>query len=247
MSVLNFMNISIRAKSAEELARFILKNMDSNLGISVHFVAASTFNKYFLKLSFPNRNSSLWIADGKPLEAVLRIKYGKDFRGLRSIDFVTQIFQKSSVELPLKHFLIGSSFESAESFRDMISKNRCHNVAGILIAPFKNRFNEHYQEWLDQINDSEADIVWITLGSPKQDVIAYELSQISSRCFIAIGAGLDFYTGIRKPAPNWLRILYMEWFYRLIQEPRRLWKRYLFGNLRFLIITFSFLLKKKSN
>jgi N-acetylglucosaminyldiphosphoundecaprenol N-acetyl-beta-D-mannosaminyltransferase len=84
------------------------------------------------------------------------------------------------------------------------------------------------------IRDSRPDIVWIGLGTPKQDVEAMTLAASAPAVFIAVGAAFDFLAGTKKEAPDWLKGSGLEWCYRLLSEPRRLWRRYTLGNLRFL-------------
>ena len=77
-------------------------------------------------------------------------------------------------------------------------------------------------------------MVWVGLGTPKQDVIAAQLAQKSDLTFVAIGAAFDFIAGTKRQAPRMMREHGLEWLFRLASEPRRLWKRYLLGNAIFL-------------
>ena len=87
--------------------------------------------------------------------------------------------------------------------------------------------------WTQQIEQSKADCVWIGLGSPKQDFVAQELALLIEQPIISVGAAFDYLSNSRPEAPQFLRILYLEWLYRLLAEPSRLWRRYIFGNLYF--------------
>jgi N-acetylglucosaminyldiphosphoundecaprenol N-acetyl-beta-D-mannosaminyltransferase len=81
---------------------------------------------------------------------------------------------------------------------------------------------------------THADIVWVGLGTPKQDVHAAELATRLPVVCAAVGAAFDFVAGHKRRAPRWMGSSGLEWLFRLVCEPRRLWRRYLFGNARFL-------------
>jgi len=79
-----------------------------------------------------------------------------------------------------------------------------------------------------QINYSKTNIVWVGLGTPKQIYFSHRLSSYCSvHAILAVGAAFDFHTGKIKKAPLWLQKIGLEWFYRLLREPKRLFKRYL--------------------
>jgi N-acetylglucosaminyldiphosphoundecaprenol N-acetyl-beta-D-mannosaminyltransferase len=77
-------------------------------------------------------------------------------------------------------------------------------------------------------------VIWVGLGTPKQDWESARLAGDVAAVFIAVGAAFDFIAGEKKQAPMWMQRNGLEWLFRLAVEPRRLWKRYLFGNARFL-------------
>jgi N-acetylglucosaminyldiphosphoundecaprenol N-acetyl-beta-D-mannosaminyltransferase len=85
----------------------------------------------------------------------------------------------------------------------------------------------------NDIRSASPDIVWVGLGTPKQD---FEVSRLASEGFmaIAVGAAFDFSAGTKKTAPSWMTTAGLEWLYRFGSEPRRLWRRYLVGNVIFL-------------
>ncbi len=81
---------------------------------------------------------------------------------------------------------------------------------------------------------SRADVVWVGMGTPKQDLLVHQMSAMSDKTFVAIGAAFDFIAGTKSQAPRWIMRIGMEWLYRLVTEPRRLAKRYLVYNAKFL-------------
>jgi N-acetylglucosaminyldiphosphoundecaprenol N-acetyl-beta-D-mannosaminyltransferase len=92
---------------------------------------------------------------------------------------------------------------------------------------------------LENVVAQRADIVWVGLGTPKQDLVVAHLAERAAASgidatFVAIGAAFDFIAGTKRQAPPWMQRHGLEWLHRLTVEPRRLWKRYLVGNSRFI-------------
>ena len=85
------------------------------------------------------------------------------------------------------------------------------------------------------INEADADIVWVGLGSPKQDKwMAAHRGKIRG-VMLGVGAGFDFHAGTVKRAPKWMQKMHLEWLYRLFSDPKRLFKRYLVTNTKFIL------------
>lgn len=88
---------------------------------------------------------------------------------------------------------------------------------------------------IDAINRSRADILWVGLGHPKQEIFMHEnRERIDAAVLAAVGAAFDFHSGRKKEAPRWMKSSGLQWLHRLISEPGRLWRRYLIGNAHFL-------------
>jgi N-acetylglucosaminyldiphosphoundecaprenol N-acetyl-beta-D-mannosaminyltransferase len=105
-----------------------------------------------------------------------------------------------------------------------------------MAPPFSTPSSSDLIQWAQEIRQSGADVVWLSLGSPKQDIVAAELSQYSDATVVAVGAAIDFITGTKAEAPSSVQKMHLEWVFRLLHEPRRLWKRYTFGNIHFLVL-----------
>ena len=87
------------------------------------------------------------------------------------------------------------------------------------------------QEAAEAINRTAPDIVWVGISSPKQDLWMNQMrSRLNAPVLIGVGAAFDFHAGLVPQAPGWMQRAGLEWLFRLIQEPRRLWKRYLVDN-----------------
>lgn len=134
----------------------------------------------------------------------------------------------------LRHYLLGSTPQVLAALKARIR----HEYPGAILVgaespPFRPLTPNERRAQVDRLCDSGAQLVWVGLGTPKQDREAARLAQQVPAVFVAVGAAFDFLAGTKKQAPLWMQRNGLEWMYRLATEPRRLWKRYLFGNARF--------------
>ena len=118
-------------------------------------------------------------------------------------------------------------------------------VAGMFAPPFRQLTNEEEQEVANDMNQSGANIVFIGLGCPKQDLFAHRQRSRISAVQICVGAAFDFHAGVKKMAPGWMQRNGLEWMYRLSQEPSRLWLRYLTTNSIFVYRLVPFLIRRR--
>jgi N-acetylglucosaminyldiphosphoundecaprenol N-acetyl-beta-D-mannosaminyltransferase len=106
-------------------------------------------------------------------------------------------------------------------------------IVGSYAPPFAPISETFLEDCCERIIASKADIVWIGLGTPKQDFVAKELAQRTGRPCVGVGAAFDFAAGTVAEAPKWIQNSGFEWAYRFMSDPRRLWRRYLIGNAHF--------------
>ena len=110
-------------------------------------------------------------------------------------------------------------------------------IAGMVSPPFRSLSAEEDAAEIEKINASGADIIWVGLGAPKQENWMYDHRDKVHGVMIGVGAGFDYHAGNIKRAPMWMQKLSLEWLYRLMQDPKRLFKRYLVTNTRYLWLT----------
>jgi N-acetylglucosaminyldiphosphoundecaprenol N-acetyl-beta-D-mannosaminyltransferase len=109
-------------------------------------------------------------------------------------------------------------------------------VAGCYSPPFRPLTAEEDEAIVDRINSSAADLVWVGLSTPKQERwMAEHVDRLDAVALLGVGAAFDFHAGEVRQAPRWVQRSGMEWLFRLGQEPKRLWRRYLYNNPRFLL------------
>lgn len=135
----------------------------------------------------------------------------------------------------LRHFLLGATPEVLTKLRtELVRRFPGVKIVGVSSPPFRDLTQQERGDQIEMLVSSGAQIVWVGLGTPKQDWEASRLAGAIPAVFCAVGAAFDFVAGNKKQAPVWMQHNGVEWVYRLATEPRRLWKRYFFGNLGFI-------------
>jgi N-acetylglucosaminyldiphosphoundecaprenol N-acetyl-beta-D-mannosaminyltransferase len=204
-------------------------------GLAIHLV-----NAYTVALADENeryRNAisrGVALPDGKPLGWVSALRRDSPvIRQTRGPSLFEAVFDRGR-EFGITHFLLGST----PAVLELLQSNLSSRYPGVCIVgaespPFRLMTAEEVEEQDHRIRSSGAAIVWVGLGTPKQDFEAARLAASVPATVIAIGAAFDFVAGTLPQAPSWMLRVGLEWLYRLIREPRRLWRRYLFGNVAF--------------
>lgn len=131
----------------------------------------------------------------------------------------------------LTHYLLGSTQETLTKLLEKIADEYpMAKIAGAWSPPFAPIDESVIEESVARVQQADPDIVWVGMGTPKQDILSNEICRRIDRPVVAVGAAFDFVAGTVREAPSWLRESGMEWVYRLMKEPSRLWKRYAWGN-----------------
>ena len=136
-----------------------------------------------------------------------------------------------------KFFLYGGKVGVPELLADsLVDRFPDLQIVGSYSPPFRPLTSTEDDQVVEMINSSGADIVWVGLSTPKQERwMAEHIGRVEAPVLIGVGAAFDIHAGLASQAPRWMQRSGMEWFYRLLREPRRLWRRYLLNNPRFLI------------
>lgn len=178
----------------------------------------------------------LALPDGKPLSVVAKWKGVKEIGRVFGPTFFEKTLEWGQKE-GLKHFIFGSSEQTLTKLREEIARRFPQaQVAGAVSPPFRPLTEEENAAFVRQMNESGADIVWVAFGAPRQERWMFaNYRRLRRGVMIGIGAGFDYLAGNTRHAPGWMKNASLEWLYRLIQEPGRLWKRYLVTNTLFII------------
>lgn len=181
--------------------------------------------------------SGLTTPDGMPLVWLCRL------RGYRSVDRVygpdlMLALCRLSVEHGFRHFLYGGGPGVADELAKNLKRlfpGLC--IAGVCSPPFRDLAPAEEDGIVQTINEAAADIIWVGLGSPKQERwMAQHIGKLNAPVLIGVGAAFDFHAGIKAQAPRWMQRSGLEWLFRLITEPRRLGRRYLINNPLFVML-----------
>lgn len=180
-------------------------------------------------------------ADGKSIlwaAKMLNIPLKERVTGIDLFLKLVQVANKKGYKI----YLFGAKQEVVERVKDIFEKQ----YPNLIVAGYRNGFFSEADEpeiVLDMAN-SGADMAFIGFSSPKKEYwVNKYIDQLNIPFVMGVGGSFDVVAGVTKRAPLWMQKCGLEWFYRFIQEPRRLWKRYIIGNMKFIILT----LKTKFN
>lgn len=178
---------------------------------------------------------SVNLPDGLPVSWVSRLRRDElPLQQIRGVRFFARSFEYGQ-DVGLKHFLLGSTPATlAKLEANLLERYPNAVIVGTHSPPFRPLSPEELVTQDEMISQSGAHLVWVGLGTPKQDVEAARLAASLPITAVAVGAAFDFVAGTVKEAPELMSKLGLEWLYRFMREPRRLWRRYVFGNARFL-------------
>lgn len=185
--------------------------------------------------------------DGMPLVWIGRMKGNRQIGRTYGPDLMLK-FCDISQQKGYKHFFLGGTEESNRLLvSNLLEKFPRLNIVGSFAPPFRE--TGVMEEWpvLERMNGANPDVLWVGLGSPKQDYWMHDhRDKLNVPVMVGVGAAFDFLAGTKKQAPLWMRKAGLEWLFRLCSEPKRLWKRYLIGNTKFVYwIILDFFRSKK--
>jgi len=212
---------------------------------NVHTIVEGVLNKNYGKII---NNAFMAFPDGKPLSIVAKLKGTKKMGRIFGPTFLLEALERGQKD-EISHFFFGSNQETLIKMKAEIDRRyQDVTIAGMISPPFRSLSVEENDNYLAEIKKSEADIIWIGLGAPKQEIwMSENYKKLNHGVMIGIGAGFDYLAGNTSHAPKWMKDFALEWLYRLMQEPGRLWKRYLLTNTLFLWYLFLELLGIKKN
>lgn len=179
--------------------------------------------------------SGLATPDGMPLVWISRVQGFRHVRRVYGPDLMLAVCERS-VSRGYRHYLYGGKEGVAELLQARLqARFPGLQIVGTHSPPFRPLTSEEDLEDIERIRAARPDIVWVGMSTPKQDIwSADHVSRLGVPVVIGVGAAFDFLSGRKRQAPQWMRRSGFEWLFRLIQEPRRLWRRYLLYNPKFI-------------
>jgi N-acetylglucosaminyldiphosphoundecaprenol N-acetyl-beta-D-mannosaminyltransferase len=188
------------------------------------------------KLGAMLREASMNCPDGSPLFWVGRHRFGRAVSQVSGPDFMPALCEQG-VKEGYKHYLYGGAPGVVEAAAQKLAELFPGiEIVGIYSPPFRALTEEEDEAVCRRINESGADFVWVCLGCPKQEKwMAEHRDRLEATALLGVGQAVDILAGKRMRAPRVIRLAGLEWFYRLLREPGRLWKRYLTTNFLFIV------------
>jgi N-acetylglucosaminyldiphosphoundecaprenol N-acetyl-beta-D-mannosaminyltransferase len=172
------------------------------------------------------RYADLITPDGMPLVWMLRLMGLTQQDRVAGPDLLPEICAGAE-DSGLSVFFLGSQPEVLDRMRTRLKREfPSLKVAGLETLPFRPMTEAEDLEVVDMLNRSGAKVLFVSLGCPKQEIWMAAHKEDLKMVMIGVGAAFPIYAGIQRRAPLWMQRSGLEWFYRLLQEPRRLWKRY---------------------
>lgn len=198
---------------------------------NVHMIMEGFDNYSFLNII----NSADHVApDGKPLVWAQKLLGHRSVEQVRGADLTLALCEMASEKgIPVGFY--GSTPDVLDKINITLKNDFSNlNVKYSFSPPFKKLSESENNKIIADINTSGVKILFVGLGCPKQEIWMASHRDVLQCTMIGIGAAFDFIAGNKKTAPVWVQSIGLEWLFRLYSEPKRLWKRYLKNNPRFI-------------
>ncbi len=228
---------NINVTDMESVLDYIKSNLDNLRGryicvSNVHTTVMSYENEAYREIQ---NSGAMALPDGAPLSAYCRMNGMPEAKRVTGPDLMMEIF-KVSGEMGYSHFFYGSSADTLDKMKNMLEERYPGiKIAGMYAPPFRALTDKEDLESIDMIKKADSDFIWVGLGAPKQEQWMYAHNGMFNGVMVGVGAAFDYAAGNIKRAPMIMQKLSLEWLYRLLQDPKRLWKRYVTTNFKFII------------
>lgn len=232
----NIMGVNIAAINMEWLLNFTYKNIKSLSGdyMCVSNVHTTVISYEDMDYCAVQNGGIMAIPDGGPLSSIGQRRGYKNMQRTTGPSYMEEIL-KVSVEKGYRHYFYGSTEETLEKlFKTLEHDYPGLQIAGMYSPPFRVITEEEDRAIVDRINETKPDFVWVGLGAPKQEKWMAAHQGKLDGFMVGVGAGFDYFAGNIDRAPEWMQKSNLEWVFRLMQDPRRLFNRYWHTNTRFI-------------
>jgi N-acetylglucosaminyldiphosphoundecaprenol N-acetyl-beta-D-mannosaminyltransferase len=181
-------------------------------------------------------NALMVLPDGMPTVWVGRFQGHKQMKRVFGPDLMVEVMSRPEFT-ECTHFLFGGDYGVVEELSARLTAS-CPQarIVGAYTPPFRAMNEEEESKLREIVQACHPDIMWVGLSTPKQELfMARYLSLLDTTLMIGVGAAFLFHTGKIRDSPSWVKQIGLQWFHRLLQEPSRLWKRYLLANPKFIV------------
>lgn len=179
-----------------------------------------TLKRTFAKASFT-------MPDGMPMVWMGWHDGHKDMRRVAGPDVMLELIAGEGFR-HLRHFLYGGKPGIAEELRaNLVAKFPWAQIVGTYTPPFVDLSPDQELDFVQQVNTLKPDIVWVGIGAPRQErFMERYIEQLDVTLMLGVGAAFDFHTGRINDCPQWVKDAGLQWFHRLVQDPKHLWRRH---------------------
>jgi N-acetylglucosaminyldiphosphoundecaprenol N-acetyl-beta-D-mannosaminyltransferase len=188
-------------------------------------------------------SGDLVLADGMPVVWGAKLAGGPVPARVAGVDLMARLLEKGS-ELRLSVYLLGAREEVVAELVQLCGTR----YPGLTVAGHRNGYfgDDESPEVISRIRESGAHMLFVGMPSPFKEVWCHQhRDDFSVPLIMGVGGSFDVLAGFVSRAPAWMQTIGMEWFWRLLMEPRKMWKRYLVGNSRFLWMTAGWVLRRR--
>lgn len=178
--------------------------------------------------------SAMTIPDGMPMVWVGRMQGHSGMQRVSGPDLMLEVFRRKEFT-HARHFLYGGREGIAEELRDKLKEQfPWVQIVGTYTPPFRDLSDSEQAQFVMTIGKLKPDIIWVGISCPRQEIFMERvLPMLETKLMFGVGAAFDFHTGRIRDCDQWIKSAGLQWLHRLMQDPRRLWRRYLRNNPAF--------------
>jgi N-acetylglucosaminyldiphosphoundecaprenol N-acetyl-beta-D-mannosaminyltransferase len=236
---LNVLGILIDAVDYEAATEFVFRAAAERRGsaisaLAVHGLMTGAFNR---EQKFRLNHFDLLTPDGQPVKWAMNLLYKAGLKDrVYGPKLTLKVCERAEQEgTPI--YFYGSEPDTLALLRTNLAKMYPKlRIAGMEPSKFRRLTAQEKCELAERINGSGASIVFVGLGCPKQEMFAFEFRDLLNMPILAVGAAFPFLAGKLRQAPPWMQAIGLEWLFRLLSEPKRLWRRYVYLNPAYLFL-----------
>jgi len=180
-------------------------------------------------------NADMTIPDGMPLVWVGHAQGQTTMQRVTGPDFMLELFRRQSFATTT-HYLYGGEPGVADRLREVLGRRFPQaRILGVRTPPFRDLNPAEQREFLEEIRRLRPDVIWVGISCPKQEIFMRRyLPLLETKIMVGVGAAFDYHTGRIRDSSDWVKRAGLQWLHRFIQDPKRLWKRYLLNNPPFI-------------